>query len=126
MKKRLSATPSADAGLAFQSRRGIAGVPFASADASGSAAAVTDTPDAEHVLNITDLLISSDADLRLDFTEETTGTVVCKVYVAAGQTLQFTPRGNWPLWTKGKRLMVQASAAGNISILPFYFPASPA
>lgn len=125
MKRKLTATTVADAGHAYESRYGIAKSPFASANQSASAAAVTDTPDLDHVIWITDLLISSDAAMLLTFTEETSARVVAKIYVGAGQTLQFTPRGNWVLVVPGKRLMVQSSASGNISILPFYYTAKP-
>lgn len=125
MRKNLAATASADAGHAYESKAGLAGIPFASADQSATAAVITDLPDQYQIQHLTDLLITSDTDLLLTFTEETSDRVVAKIRAVANRTQQFTPRGNWALRVAGKRLKVQASIAGNISILPFYYNAKP-
>ena len=114
--------PSAlDAGPAQPVRFGVSGATFTSSDQSGSTAAVTDTPFPGTYLVVTDLEISTDTALALTFTEETSGTVVGKYYLPANCTVQITPRGRKQLVTPGKRLMVQASAAGNIAVTAGYY-----
>lgn len=110
-----------DGGPAWTTSRGIAGARFSSADQSAAVASVTDAPTAGQKLVITDLLISSDTALRLDFNIESSATVIETVYMAANETKQITVRSQWKLGTADKKLQVQASAAGNISITPFYF-----
>ena len=111
-----------DNGPAWTTSRGVSGARFTSADQSGAFAAITDAPTSGQKLCISDLLISSDTALRLDFAiESATGTIIETVYMAANETKQITPRGKWKLATANKKLMVQASAAGNISITPFYY-----
>ena len=111
-----------DAGPAWTTVRGIAGVRFTSADQSGGFASVTSAPTSGQKLVITDLLISSAAAMRLDFAiESATGTIIETFYIGVNQTIQFTPRGKWKLATADKKLQVQSSVAGNISITPFYY-----
>jgi hypothetical protein len=110
-----------DGGAGWTTSRGISGARFTSADQSGSVASITDAPTADQKLVITDLLISSDTALRLDFNIESSGAVIETVYMAANETKQITPRGKWKLATADKKLQVQSSVAGNISITPFYY-----
>jgi len=111
-----------DNGPAWTTSRGVSGARFTSSDQSASFASVTDAPTTGQKIVITDLLISSDTALRLDFAvESATGTIIETVYMAANETKQITPRGKWKLATANKKLQVQASAAGNISITPFYY-----
>jgi hypothetical protein len=110
-----------DAGPSWTTSRGIAGARFTSADQSAAVASVTDAPTSGKKLVITDLLISSDTALRLDFSIESSVTVIETVYMAANETKQITVRGKWKLATADKKLQVQSSIAGNLSITPFYF-----
>lgn len=108
-----------DAGAAWVSAYGIAGVTFASADAS-SAAVCTSAPTAGQKLVITDLIVSVKADMDVTFEEETTGTDKLVLYCKAGAIAQITPRSKLKLDTADKKLTVKASAAGAISVLAFY------
>lgn len=110
-----------DNGPAWTTVRGVSGARFTSADQSAAVASITDAPTSGQKLVITDLLISSDTALRLDFNIESSATVIETVYMAANETKQITVRGKWKLATADKKLQVQASAAGNISITPFYY-----
>lgn len=110
-----------DAGPAWTTSRGIAGARFTSADQSAAVASITDAPTSGQKLVITDLLISSDTALRLDFNVESSATVIETVYMAANETKQITLRSIWKLPTANKKLQVQASAAGNISLTPYYY-----
>ena len=65
-----------DSGPANAGSAGISGARFTSADQSGSAADVTDAPSAGEKLVITDIVVSVDTDMRVDFKEETSGTVL--------------------------------------------------
>lgn len=112
--------PSSDAGAAWTSVFGVSGARVTSADASAAAASVTDAPTAGQKIVLTDLVFSVDTDMRVDFKEETSGTVVLSFYMAANSTMQFTPRGKMKLATADKKLQVQTSAAGNIAVTAFY------
>jgi len=110
-------------GRGFSDVRGIdanSHVPFVSGNAT-SAAAITTAPDSGKTLVITDLIISSDTNMSLSFTEETTGTVLLKIFIAANSSFHFCPTGKFKLNTAGKKLQVTASVSGNISILAFYY-----
>lgn len=90
-----------------------------SADASGGVD-VTAAPTAGEKLVVDDVLASSAAALALTFSEETSGTVVFVLYLAAGSTAQFAPRGKLKLATADKKLRVTASGAGQISVTVLY------
>ena len=110
-------------GRGFSDVRGIDATthaPFVSANAT-AAAAITTAPDSGKTLVITDLIISSDTSMNLLFTEETTGTVLLKIFIAANTSFHFNPTGKFKLNTADKKLRVTASASGNISILAFYY-----
>lgn len=110
-----------DNGPHWTSVFGVAGVAFTSADAT-TAAAVTDAPTSGQKLVLTDLVMSSDTALFLLFHEESTaGTVIFKVFLPANGTVQITPRSKVKLPTINKKLMVDASAAGNIAVTATYF-----
>lgn len=117
--------PGTDAGPAQAMSYGVSGATFTSADASGAAAAVTDAPASGQSLVITDLEVSADTAMTLTFTCETTGVVVGKYFLAANTVLQITPRGKKKLATANKRLMAQASAAGNVAITAHYYSEAP-
>ena len=94
---------------------------FTSADASGAAADVTNAPASGKKLCILDVTVSVDTAMRVDLKEETAGTVFQSWYMAANSVFQFTPRGKWKLNTADKKLQVQTSAAGNVSISVTYY-----
>ena len=58
--------------------------------------------------------------MQVDFEIETAGTNFLTFYCAANSSYQFTPRGRLKLPTADKKLMVDTSAAGNISVTVFY------
>lgn len=116
-----STTAVKDNGPGWTTVRGISGARFTSADQSAAVASITDAPTSGQKLVITDLLISSDTALRLDFNVESSATVIETVYMAAGETKQITLRSTWKLPTADKKLQVKASAAGNISLTPYYY-----
>jgi hypothetical protein len=97
--------------------------PFTSADQHSDVAAVTGAPAAGQKLVATDIIVSVDTDMTVTFKEETSGTVVIgPLYLAAKSTVQLTPRGKlWKLAMAGKKLMVQTSVAGNITVDVGYF-----
>lgn len=109
-----------DNGPQWTTAFGIAGVVFTSADAT-TAAAVTSAPTGGQKLVITDLIMSTDTAMFLLFEEETTGTDLLKIFLPANGTYQFTPRSRLKLATADKKLTVDASVAGNISVLAFYY-----
>lgn len=102
---------------------GVSGAAFHSANQSGSAAAVTDAPSTGLNLVITDLVVSAGAAMVVTFTEETSGTVLLKLDMAANSTVVFTPRGRFTLPTADKKLMVQTSASGTIDVMAQYYSA---
>jgi len=110
-----------DTGPSWSSSLGVSGARFTSADQSGSDADVTDAPSSGEKLVITDIVVSVDTDMRVDFKEETSGTVLYSLYMSANSPTQFTPRGEMKLATADKKLQVRTSAAGNISVTAFYY-----
>jgi hypothetical protein len=118
--KAVPSTGTTDSGIASTTRRGLTnGAPFESADQSASAAAVTAAPTSGQKLVIDDLLVSADTDMTVTFTEETTGYVVIKAYLAANVPWQLTTRAKLKLETADKKLMLQTSVAGNVSVQAF-------
>ena len=109
-----------DDGPQWVSVWGIVGERFTSADASGAAAAVSDAPTGGQKLVITDILVSVDTAMRVDFTEETSGDFLASLYLPENGSAQVTPRSTWKMAVADKQLMVQTSVAGNIAITAFY------
>lgn len=105
-----------DSGFAYTVTWGVSGAPFTSTDQHSAAAAVTDAPTAGQKLVIVDLIISVDTAMLVTFTEETSGTVIDKFYMAANSSAQITLRGKKKLATADKKLLVQTSVAGNIVV----------
>ncbi len=99
---------------------GVTSAAFTSADASGGATAITDAPTSTKKLVLTDMLISVGSTLTLTFTEETSGTVIAKMYMLANTSFHFNPHGKIKLATADKKLMVQTSGAGNVAITALY------
>jgi hypothetical protein len=109
-----------DGGTAYTTSLGVSGARITSADQSAAVASITDAPTSGQKIVVDDILFSSDTALRLDFSEETTGTILFSVYLSAGSSGQFTPRGKLKLATADKKLQWRASAAGNIAVTPLY------
>jgi len=111
-----------DAGPAWATVRGVSGVPYTSADRSGSLASVTDAPVAGQKLVIDDLVVSVDTDMAVTFKEETAGNPVVHgpFYMPANSVLQLTLRGKTKLSTANKKLQVITSVAGNITVEATY------
>jgi hypothetical protein len=116
------AVPASDAGASWTSVRGVAGVPFNSADVHTTAAAVTDVPTSGQKLVITDLIVSVDTDMWVRFEEETSNAIVAgPYYLAARSVTQLTPRGKFKLATADKKLNVKTEKAGNITVSSYYY-----
>lgn len=116
----LKAPTSRDAGAAWDSTWGVAGVPVTSANMSAAAVAVTDAPTSGQKLVIDDILVSSDTALRFAFSIETAGTILFYVRVAANGSAQLTFRGERKLATADKKLLCQTSTSGNVEVLVGY------
>lgn len=113
-------TRSLSDGLSQTFSQGVTGARFTSADQSGAVAAVSDAPTSTQKLVVTEIIVSADADMRLDFSIETAGTLLASVWLLAKttQVLRFT---KLKLATADKKLMVRTSAAGNVYVTPNYY-----
>ncbi len=109
-----------DAGPSWTTVFGVSGAVVTSADAS-TATAVTDAPTAGQKLVITDIFFSVGAAMTVAFEIETAGTEYLVFYCAANSSYQYTPRGKFKLATADKKLMVDTSGAGNISVKVSYY-----
>ncbi len=95
---------------------GISGARFTSADASAVAVPVISAPGGVTHAVISTLVISVGvAPLTVYFTEETSTTALLDIYMAALSTTVI-PLSRLRLVTANKRLMVQTSGAGAISV----------
>ena len=110
-----------DGGPGMTTVLGVSGARVTSADASAAALSVTDAPTSGQKLVFTDIIVSSDTALRLDFKIETAGTILFSIYMGAGTTVNIVPRGKLKLATANQKLQVQASAAGNIGVTALYY-----
>lgn len=108
-----------DAGAAWTSVLGVTGETVQSADAQAGVA-VTDAPVSGQKLVITDLILSAEVAMAIWFEEETSGTEFVRFYLAAGSSVQFTPRSKWKLNTADKKLIAVSSVAGNMAVTAFY------
>lgn len=109
-----------DNGPAWTSVWGVSNAPVQSADMT-SIAHVSDAPTSGQKLVITDIQVSTDTAMKLTFTEETSGLVICSLYVAAYVPVQVTFRSKRKLNVADKKLRCTASVAGNVSILVGYY-----
>lgn len=100
---------------------GVSGARYTSADRSASAASVTDSPASGKKLVITDCDISVDTAMRVDLKEETSGTVFFSKYLPANGSWSAVTRGKFKLPTADKKLQIQTSVAGNISVTAMYY-----
>lgn len=104
------AVQATDAGANWSQSRKL----VSSSDASGADVDGSDAPTSGQKVVVDDVLVSVDTAMRVDFKEETSGTVIFSMYLPASGTAQFTPRGKMKLDTANKKLLVRTSAAGNI------------
>lgn len=112
---RATAVPTSDAGASWLQSY----TTTTSADMTG-AADLTAAPTAGQKIVIDDVLLSSNTALYIDLLEETTSTLIARVYLPAGGTAQFTPRGKLKLPSADKKLRGDASLAGNVAITVLY------
>lgn len=113
--------PRSDAGPAWTTSRGVSGARVTSADASGGVISVTDAPTTGQKIVISDIELSVDTTMRVDFKEETTGTVINSIYMVANSSVNLVTRGKKKLVTANKKLQVITSVAGNISVNVLYY-----
>lgn len=107
--------PTSDSGPTWTDSRAN----ISSADLT-SAADLTTAPTAGQKIVVTDLVVSADTAMRVDFIEETSGTILFSAFLPDNGTVPFTTRGKFKLDTADKKLRAQASAAGNIRIFCLY------
>ena len=100
---------------------GIAGERFTSADQSGAVANVTDVPAGGQYLVITDIIVSVDTAMTVNFSEETSIDYVFSLYLPANGSMQITPRAKFKLPVADKTLQVRTSASGNIAVTVGYY-----
>jgi hypothetical protein len=113
--------PAVDSGAAWAQSYGVSGAAFVSADAS-AITAITDAPTTGQKLVIDDIFLSvGSTAMQVDFKLETAGTILLpSIYALANSFYQITPRGKLKLATADKRLMIDTSVAGNVSVTVFY------
>jgi hypothetical protein len=109
-----------DAGPSWTGSWGVSSAVVTSADAT-TPVAVTDAPTSSEKIVITDIIWSSEVEGWLEFEEETSGTILFKVYSPANGSGQITPRTPVKLATANKKLMVDAEAAGNVAVTALYY-----
>lgn len=110
-----------DGGAAWTTVFGVSGARFTSADQSAAVASVTDAPTSGQKLVITDIEISVDTEMRVDFTVESSATIILSVYMAANSTVALCTRSKRKLATADKKLQVRTSAAGNVAVGVLYY-----
>ena len=110
-----------DAGPSHDISMGVSGVRVTSANASAAPIAVTDAPTSGQKLVIVDALVSVDSALTVNFAEETTGTVLATLYMAANSTQMISARAARKLETADKKVTVQTNGAGNIAVTTWYY-----
>lgn len=93
-----------------------------SADMSAADADLTPAPAAGKRIVITDLIISAGATaLALTLKEQTSGTVISVVRVAANSTVVVNLRGKLKLPTADRKLQGRTSAAGQVDVTVIYY-----
>lgn len=102
---------------------GVSGAAFHSANQSATPAAVTDAPATGKHLVVTNLIVSAGAAMVVTFTEETSGTSLLVISMAANSTVPVPLGAGITLPTINKRLMVQTSATGNIDVQAQFYSA---
>ena len=87
----------------------------------GSVADLTDAPAIGQKIVITDIIISAAIDMLFTLKEETTGTTLGAFRIPSDTPIQLTPRGKWKLSTADKKVLGQASVAGYVYVIIFYY-----
>lgn len=82
---------------------------------------VTDAPTTGSKIVITDIIVSSDTAQVLTFIEETSATVIFKLYIGANVPVQITPRSKVKLATANKKLQLTTSGAVNCACTVLYY-----
>lgn len=101
---------------------GISGAIFSSANLSSGFIPITDAPVSGSKLVITDIIISVDTDMKVDFAvESATGVIIESVYMKASDSANIVTLAKRKLPTADKKLMAKSDTAGNISINPYYY-----
>lgn len=98
---------------------GVAGARFTSADQSAAAAAITDAPTGGQKIVLENILISVEDAQTITLSEETSGTVLATLFMAADTHFHYNPT-RLKLATADKKIMIQSSQAGNIAATPLY------
>lgn len=105
---------------------GPAWTPVRALKSSSDASTISDltaAPTSGLKLVLDDLWVSVDTAMRVDITEETSGTVLWSAYLPANGSVQFTPRDGLKLDTADKKARITASVAGNIRCIALYHSA---
>lgn len=110
-----SAIPTSDNGPAWTP----AYLHTASADVTGIVD-VTAAPTSGQKIVIDDIVVSVGAAMTLTFEDETAGTDLLVLYMAANSTVQVTPRGRIKLPVADKKLRMDSSAAGAVAVTVCY------
>lgn len=92
----------------------------ASADMS-TAAAITDAPDTNKKVVVTDLIVSSDTALVFTVQMETSANVLAKFYIAANTTVNLSLAGCLKGDASNKKIYGKADKAGNLAITSIYY-----
>ncbi len=87
---------------------------ISSSDASSSDVDASDAPTSGQKVVVDDIVVSVDTAMRVDFKEETSGTIRFSVYLPINGTFHIAPRGKAKLATADKKLLCRTSASGNI------------
>lgn len=108
-------------GPAYTPTLGVSSAAFTSSDASAAAVAVTDAPGTGKYIALHQLIVAAgSAALTFTFTEETSGTVLLKLFLLAGTSFQIPLVGKIKLATANKKLMVQTNQAGTCAVTALY------
>lgn len=110
-----------DGGPGWTSVWGIAGQAWDVPDQSTVTSPITDLPTSGQKLVITDVIISVDTAMKATLAEETTGTKLVALYMAANSSVQYTPRSKNKLATANKRLTLRTSVSGNVAATASYY-----
>jgi hypothetical protein len=86
-----------------------------------TAAEITASPTGGMKIVVTDIIISSDTAMDFSIQMESSNNILAKVYLAAGSTVQITPRGYLKGDAADKKIYGKASVSGNVAITAIYF-----
>jgi hypothetical protein len=115
----LNPLPTCDSGAGWTSVYGVGGSAVISNNLT-TPTAITDTPETGKRIVIDDIVVSSAVAMSVTFEEETSGTVIFRVFLPADGTIQITPRGKVKLSTANKRVMARSDVSGNVAITAIY------